>query len=315
MADGVALWFNQDSYDAATLRQLFAGMLAPTDQLLPRPGKRPGPGLEVTVGGTPESAVVQPGPCVIVDGTTTSYMVTVPTVASKPLAARPASGQSRVDAVIARVYDADVHGSTSLREVDIEVVTGAPSSGIPTPPTLPAGALRLALLTVPASGAVAVTSLVQRTTAAGGVVPVASQAERDALTAYDGLLVYREDLGGWEGRSGGVWGLVRNASDVSWTNITPTAAFGGTMRYKVRNGWVSVVIDGSATTVSGTTLTIASANAIPAAACPEIQDREGAYFAGYAGILTIGVDGSISALQQSGANRGSISATCAYPLK
>ncbi len=239
MPDGVALWFNQVPYDAAALRQLVGGLVASGGQLLPRPGKRPGVGLEVTVGGTPESAVIQPGCCVVGDGTTTAYPVTLPAAVSKPLAARPASGQSRVDLVIVRVYDTDVHGTTALREVDVEVITGTPSAGTPTVPTLPAGALRLAQLAVPASGTVAVSNPAQRTAGPGGIIPVAGTTERAAIVSpYNGLVIYREDVDIYEGRIAGTWVPLTDSAwiPLSYKSGYSNPGFGNTPAYKILAG-------------------------------------------------------------------------------
>ena len=241
MADGVAAWFNTVEYDAADLRSLAGAMLLGGGQVLPRAGKRPGAGLEVTVGGTPEAVTVQPGCAVVTDGSTTAYVVVVDSAASVDLATRPSTGQSRVDLVIARVYDADVHGDTSLREVDVEVVTGTASSGTPTAPSLPAGALQLAKLTVPATGSVSVAGAAQRTVAAGGILPVAGTAERAAIASpYKGQAVYREDTDVIEVYDGTGWAAYRrtqtgtvpvSATIAANSSTTVSVSFGATLPY------------------------------------------------------------------------------------
>lgn len=110
-------------------------------------------------------------------------------------------------------------------------------------------------------------------------------------------------------------GFYRHEVDSGWVNMTNTLSAGGTCRYRVVDGMISVQVDGTATTVSGTVFAIVTAaNGIPAAYRPSVQMRGGAYFAAFAGILTVGADGSITAVQSSGANRGSISGVVTYPI-
>lgn len=103
--------------------------------------------------------------------------------------------------------------------------------------------------------------------------------------------------------------------DTGWVNMTNTMTAGGTCRYRVVDGWICVQLDGSATTVSGTALTIVTAaNGIPTAYRPSVQMRGGAYFSAFAGNLTVGSDGSISVVQSSGANRTTVAGSITYPI-
>lgn len=109
--------------------------------------------------------------------------------------------------------------------------------------------------------------------------------------------------------------LYRHQSDSGWITMTNTLTAGGTCRYRVVDGFITVQVDGSATTVSGTAFTIVTAaNGIPAAYRPSVQMRSGAYFTAFPGTLTVGADGSITAVQSSGANRSSISGAITYPI-
>lgn len=215
MPDGHASRFNAVAYAASVERALDTTLMHSGGAAAARAGRRPGPGLEVTVGGTPEAATVAPGGGVIVDATGGgAYRFMIPAAVVKNLATRPGAGTSRIDLVIARIYDADAHVETALREVKIEIVTGTAGAS-PAVPALPAGSLRLAQLTVPSSGTVSVSKRAQRTAAAGGIVPVADATERDAIAPlYDGLTIFREDTSTIEIRAGGVWRPLALASDV-----------------------------------------------------------------------------------------------------
>lgn len=206
MPDGIAARFNTVEYDASDERLLDSVLLAPGSALLPRPGRRPGTGLEVTVGGTPEAATVAAGVGIITDSAGGGgYRFAIPTPVAVNLAARPGAGTSRIDFVVARILNEDARPGDTLREVDISIITGT-AGGSPTAPTIPSGQLRLARLDVPASGSVVVSKLAQRMAAAGAVIVVADTAERDAISpVYDGMVAYREDADVFDGRVAGAW--------------------------------------------------------------------------------------------------------------
>lgn len=200
-------------YDASAERAFAAVLAQPAGPLLARQGRRPGGGLEVTVSGTPEAVRVAPGLGVITDVTRGgSFQVAVTAEESVNLAARPGAGTSRIDVVYLLVKNSDVIAGDGARDADVGVATGAASAS-PSAPGIPSGAMQIARLTVPASGAVVVSGLLPRIAALGGVLPVASQAERDAISPlYDGLLVFREDTGFFEGRVAGAWQQVVTAN-------------------------------------------------------------------------------------------------------
>lgn len=83
------------------------------------------------------------------------------------------------------------------------VVTGTPSTGTPAKPSLSGivgaeeiGTVRVAAGATSTSGAgVTITNTARQTVARGARVPVRSQAEQEALTAFPGLEVYRLDTG------------------------------------------------------------------------------------------------------------------------
>jgi hypothetical protein len=101
----------------------------------------------------------------------------------------------RVDIIYLRSDDpAEADGST-VPVVAAGYLAGVPAA-VPAAPATPARAMVLATVAVPASGggAPTVSFTAPFTVAAGAPIPVRTQAERDALVAYDGLTVYRLDL-------------------------------------------------------------------------------------------------------------------------
>lgn len=217
MADGIALRLNRDpvtllpEYTAQDER-LLAGLSLTADGtggLMTREGKRLGAGLEVTVSGDGLNAVVAPGLAVVNHALATGgdYHVAIPAQVTKALGAKPAPGLKRRDAVVVDVSDEDVaQKATSLREANIGFVTGAETSGTPTTPA--AGTMQFTIGVVAFDGAntpFIFPTNPRYTWAAGGIGVVFSQAERDALPAYNGMKVYREDLNTFQQRRNGAW--------------------------------------------------------------------------------------------------------------
>lgn len=225
MANGYVNRLNADSADGmpqypALAERLFAlPSLAPgLNSLDAKEGRRLGGGLDWAISADGLNVVVQPGTCVIAspDAVNGPYVVAIPTAVTLPLPARPAAGQYRRSRVIVRVYDEEYAGAaTTLREVRVELVNGtAQSANPPSVPALPALSLALGQVlqdstsaTVYSSGATS-----SRTWAAGGIGVVYSQADRDALAQYDGLVVYRDDLDTYEGRIAGSWRTIASGA-------------------------------------------------------------------------------------------------------
>lgn len=313
MSDGIAWRFDTVAYPAADERSLQAMLLHPSSSLLARPGRRPGPGLEVTIGGTPEAANVAAGGGVIRDADGGTYVFVIPTPVALTLAARPSVGNSRISYVLARIKDEDVRPGDTLREPDIYLLEGTAGAS-PTPPTIPAGHLQLARLDIPASGTIAVSGSAQRMAAAGGLIVVATSTERDAIEQpYDGLLVYREDNKSLEGRINGAW--VPVAYDSGWIAITKAAVMtSGTLRYRVKNGYVTVQVSGAANTASGTEITLTGA-ALPTAYRPSVAVMGFGDFGGAPGRLLLATSGHITAFQISGASHTTVAGVLVYPVE
>ena len=209
MAD--PLWINASAgspaYSAGELRQAMALALTYGGRAMgARGGVRPGgTQLQVTLAGS--VITVRAGVACVDPGLTTPqgpYWVAVPADETPgPLAGADATNP-RKDIVILRVYDHD-EDSSGLRTARSEYIPGIAGAS-PTEPAVPAGAIRLATIDVPASpGAAAVTDRRPFTVAPGGILPVRDQAERDALPAYSGLHVWRLDLRREEHHDGTSW--------------------------------------------------------------------------------------------------------------
>lgn len=141
---------------------------------------------------------------------------------------------SRTDVVIAEVRDTthDGSGSTDAR---VRILEGTPGSGTP---ALPTNALALRNITVAAgtsagtgglSGGALSTDRRTYTTGLGGVLSVASQAERDALPQTRGTVVYRTDTDALE---------MRRAA--GWVQVARDGTYGGTYSPNVVNLPVSL---------------------------------------------------------------------------
>jgi hypothetical protein len=230
VTDGTVNRWNADpvtklpQYTASDERLLASSRMMPGPASAPfsaRGGRRVnGAGLVVSVGGSPESWTVTRGPGIIYGPAhpgAGGWEFALPNDKTEAIGARPGAGLSRVDLIVARIYDGDVIGS-GPRELKIERVAGDPSNSNPVPKDLPALSLELARLTVPNSGAITVTQSTARTVAAGGILPVTTTAERDKLktdgVAYRGLVVDNAQANRLERYDGTNWKPVPDDLDV-----------------------------------------------------------------------------------------------------
>jgi hypothetical protein len=181
------------AYSAAEMRRLLALATAYNGRNLGgKPGVRPGGNqLNVTLAGS--TLTVATGLALVEDsGFTTTrgpYWVAVDTAATLTLTAANATNP-RKDIVYLRVYDTD-EDSSGLRQAIPEYLAGtaAPS---PAEPALPAGSIKLATIDVPQSGggSAVVTMNFAYTVANGGILPVRTTTDRDALSVSEGQAVY-----------------------------------------------------------------------------------------------------------------------------
>jgi hypothetical protein len=122
--------------------------------------------------------------------------------------AAPGSG-SRYDVIY--LLFADVEQGDADSHAVFGVAHGT-ASGSPAEPSIPTGAVRIAKALIPSGTTrtdtgVTITKDVQYTVARGAPVPVRTQAERDAMTAYEGLVVRRLDNGLDNHYVGGGWDI------------------------------------------------------------------------------------------------------------
>lgn len=104
-------------------------------------------------------------------------------------------------------------------------------------------------------------------------------------------------------------------ADTGWITL-PSVLTGGGVYYRVTRGVVYIVIDGVVTTVSGTVLTV-STSSLPVAlrpVNPAGQLRAGGYFGGFPGTITVDNTGTVTAVQNSGANRATVAGSLSYPV-
>lgn len=167
----------------------------------PRTGVLHGPaGANLQVTGTNGWGYsVEPGGAIIgPDAAAGAYIVPSDSQTLVPTIPKPGTG-SRVDIIYIAQHDA-WDRTADATEAVLGVLSGAASTGVPVPPTLPDGALELARNTI-VSGATttlsegnSITNTAPFTAVAGGVVYYRGQADQNADTgANDGDLSYRAD--------------------------------------------------------------------------------------------------------------------------
>jgi hypothetical protein len=232
-------------YDAADLRLLdTVETLSDGSALGARAGVRPSSveGLEPSVSGG--TYTVSPGLAVIskdVDGALGAYRVAL-SAAVVELVPAADSVNARKDVIYLRVFDTDVDG-LGLREGQVVYDEGTPS---PTPvePSVPADALFLASVDVPAAGGGNPTLQDRRvyTVASGGVLPTGVYPP----APYVGQTVYRTDTDTLEVFTSSGWVVV--AEDTLSTSALGTdpafALNAGTANN--RTGWTQIRIDATA---------------------------------------------------------------------
>ncbi|MFB9661604.1 hypothetical protein ACFQS3_02680 [Glycomyces mayteni] len=193
----------------AALRQFDALLLQPGSHSLAgtsgvRAGQNPIGLTGTTVEFRRATGVIQPAAGGTWPSNAGPYRWLIPSVVNISLA--PASAQTRIDMAAVELSDTDVDLS-GARIAQPVIYTGTPGSGVP--PTLPEDAVALATFSVPVAGAPTMTRIHKPVIAVGGIVPVASQTERDALvTPWDGLTVYRKDTDVFETWNGIAWDVM-----------------------------------------------------------------------------------------------------------
>lgn len=246
--------------DAVDLRRGYSGLLTPDDVRTARGGVVPG-GLSLSKV-TGMTARLAPGQVWVVGTSETgqgAYLLDWSDDLELVLADGDAT-RDRIDLVVGRVRD-DAHDATGQTSATVEVIQGAyPSVGQqPTAPAVPdsaeyLGQWRVNAGTSAGSGGLddSLRSTVGRrpATALGGVLPVASQAEQDALAGlYPGRWIDRLDRPGASGlrRFSGTSWESPFYEDVDWTQIDKSAEpswksrfDGAEVFYAIRAGMVTI---------------------------------------------------------------------------
>lgn len=209
----------------------------------------------------------------------------------------------RKDIVVGRVYDHS-ESASSLRLYRSEYIVGTAGPS-PSEPSVPQGAIRLATIDVPASGggSPVVTANYQLTAAAGGILPVRSVTERDAIASpYTGQVIYRMDKGWLEFYdSTGAWRTHRAivAAGVLGDITHPTAGqavfFTSTkvFQYYTGSAWVPLTI-AHQQQASGFVGSISSASYVSASGDPAIT-----FTAPASGQVWVGIGAAIASAADS----------------
>jgi hypothetical protein len=217
------------SYTGRKLRQTNAAILAGATAARPlgaRSGVRPGtPTNTVTASST--TWTVKPHQGILdleaaVEASAYWYAIDANVTGS----VTAASGSiARVDIVYATLTDLAEDGTAGTPNVTFGYTAGTVAA---TPPATPARSMVIAYINVPISGggSPTVSWNAPYTTVVGGVIPVRTQAERDAITfatAEYPVVVDRLDTGALERSVGSGW----LSWDTAWQTYTPTLTFGG----------------------------------------------------------------------------------------
>lgn len=197
---------------AARMRMGDALGLSPGGATLAKQGFRDDGGGVVSITNGTMTATVQPFSAWI-DGSTSNTQGGYPFIcdAAKNLTVTDGHASlARVDTVVAQVRDTAFDGS-GFTDARVYIVTGSPGGGAP---AVPASAIPLRDINVPAGASAGAGGLTAAnlgadrrvfTTGLGGVLTVASQTERDALSPRNGNLVYRADTDGLQVKASGGW--------------------------------------------------------------------------------------------------------------
>lgn len=201
----------------------------------------------------------------------------------------------RIDIVVLKVEDSVYSGAANTWS--IAVVTGTAASS-PAVPTTPANSLVLAQIAVGAG----VTTIVNANitdvrfllVASGGVLPVRSKTERDALfDVYDGYSVWRQDIDMLNFYTGSTWrffGLpstnaVATSQTTTSTSYVDLATTGPAVTLETGNSALVTITAGIANTVAGShyasmAFAISGATTVAASDSYSLQTQSAAATAG-----------------------------------
>ncbi len=261
------LWINSSggapAYDARELRRAMATLLTQAgtvDRFGARSGVHPGGSDAVSLAGS--TITVQHTKAVIYEGTDAlrgPYLVQLTGTTFTLSPADPSN--ARKDIVVARVYDHDEDAS-GQRKADPEYLVGTPA-GSPVEPAVPAGAVRLATIDVPASPGVAtLTYNAPYVVATGGVLPVRTSADLPTLGVHEGAYADQRDTDELKRWSGSAWQTVASAVTSTTDTGLVTAATGFSVTAFEAWKWGPLAIGVLSVTRTGTDITPDSAGNI-----------------------------------------------------
>lgn len=236
-----------------------------------RSGFRPGPGNVLSVSST--TWTLTPGAAMITPGAATaqgSYRWASDQNSTGPITAADAT-YARKDIVYIQVNDSSSGDGSGALTAPVLYLAGTPSAA-PEAPTLPPRSFLVGTINVPqvGGGSPSVVRNPAVFVAAGGIQPIADQAEQDALVPYKGMRIRRMDLG---------FDAVHNGT--RWVGGTGTiAAFGGYSTFgsgyeeakwfETPDGLVTLtgIFKNSSATVNTVPLIKYKVGAVPAAVAP-----------------------------------------------
>jgi hypothetical protein len=181
---------------------------------------------------------------------------------------------ARKDIVYIKINDSTAGDGSGATTAPVEYRAGTPSAS-PVAPALQAREFLVGTITVPQSGGGSPTVVLNpaRFVAAGGILPVYSSTERDALSMYDGMAVLRMDLAGrpvqvWNGSAwlpNGTERLAVTTADGTWAyNVTLTRTMNDDGTRTVSVGFIVARTGGGAFSAPTGSWTALFAGMIPA---------------------------------------------------
>lgn len=214
---------------ALETRKMLAGLLAPAGGIAGRPGVLLGAPAALVTGSastSPWQYNVDKALFGVSRGESDGAHIfgndgatTVPTIA-----APGTSGASRID-IIYVLHPSNTENGDTSSAPSFGCANGNPTTGVPVPPSIPAGALELArnTMTNTATSTLSTGNTITQTWPYTGLrgapIPVRSQAERDALTSLASaacpITVDRLDLGTIERNAGTGWVQIAGPAQVS----------------------------------------------------------------------------------------------------
>ena len=164
---------------------------------------------------------------------------------------------ARKDIVYIQVNDSSSGDGSGARTAEVLYLAGTPSAS-PVAPALPARSFLVGTITVPATGGGSPSVVLNpaRFVTAGGIQPVAAQADRDALTEYEGLRVDQLDTDRQYRYNGSRW--VGGRATVTLDSLYLPLGAGYAAPQVTQNADGDVIFEGAWQRASGTLTMLAN---------------------------------------------------------